>query len=326
MRNGFFVGKRTLRMRGRADAPRRAQPAAPRLDRLLRARPEDRTEHSLLMDRLGLASDDRAVSDELGRRLDLAYRQELDEKLIQHRQDAWAYAAMRKRLPARSTIPRDPKARAAHDRYRGFLDAGVRFSREAIAVIEREQGAMAGRLVETADWERVEATLDGLAAAYDFRSMMHDTYRSAVERWVPLQEAWNEVRDEGWRRFPRRGDLEDRRVRLAAIESAVRSRAETRRFLDTLVKDHRRPRVAAAAFRASVAGRMATTSTYRSMERLLARPAGAAVRELGLTAPELPALRGLVSQRGPKRRAIATLIGRRAPSSRRAVAPRGARR
>ncbi|HUS64111.1 MAG TPA: hypothetical protein VMZ28_06190, partial [Kofleriaceae bacterium] len=319
--------KRTLRMRGRRDAPRRAQPAAPRLDRLLRARPEDRTEHSLLMDRLGLASDDPAVADELGRRLDRAYRQELAEKLIQHREDAWAYAAMRKRLPPRSAIARDAKARAAHDRYRRFLDAGVRFSREAIAVVEREQAGMTGRLVETADWERVEATLGGLAAEQDFRPVMHDTYRSAVERWAPLREAWNEVRDESWRRFPRRGDLDDRRARLAAIESAVRSRAETRRFLDTLVKDHRRPRVAAAAFRASVAGRMATTGTYRAMERLLARPAGAAVRELGLTPPELPALRGLVSRRGPKRRAISTLIGRRAPpSARRAVAPRGARR
>lgn len=307
---GYFVGKRTLRMRGRADASRRARPVPLRLDFFREARALDSTEHSLLMDRLGTRSDQRAVSDGLGRRLDRAYRAELDQALVWHQQSAWEFGAMLKRLPGQRAIPRDPKARAAFDRYRRFLRSGVQFSREAVAIVEREKAAAGGRLVRSADWKRLEARLKARESALDFSWIMHDTYRGALERWVPLKEEWDQVRDEAWRRFPRDRDATDRQVRIAAIEGAIRSRGETRRFLDTLVKDHRRPRVAAAAFRVAVVGGLATTGTYQAMARLLARRdlARAAGRELGLSPRELASLREVVGRRGPKRRAISSLV------------------
>ena len=316
---GFFVGKRTLRIRGRADAPRRARPASPPLDvdTLPEARALTTTEHSLLMDRLGTRSDQRAISDGLARRLDRAYRAELGQTLVWHRRSAWEYAAMLKRLPAQRAIPRDPKARAAFDRYRRFLRDGLQFSKEAVATVERERAAAKGRLVGTADWKRLEATLEARERALDFSWMMHDTYRAALERWVPLKEDYDQVREEAWRRFPRDPDVADRRVRIAAIEGAMRSRGETRRFLDALVKDHRRPRVAAAAFRVAVAGGLATTATYQAMASLLARRdlARAAGRELGLSPRELASLRQVVGRRGPKRRAISALVETRLPAT-----------
>jgi hypothetical protein len=313
VRNGFFVGARVLRIRGRADAPRRTDPASPPLERLRVARTLDTAEHGLLMDRLGLVSNQRRVADELARRLDGAYRAELADTLVWHRRSAWQYAAMLERLPARRAIPRDPKARAAFERYRRFLRGGVRFSKEAIALLESEEAAASDRLIGTADWERLEAGLADRAAANDFSWLMSDTYRAALDRWLQLGDEWSEVRDEAGRRFPGRGDMADRRVRIAAIARALESRSETRRFLNALVRDHRRPRVAAAAFQAAVAGGVATTGTYRAMARLLARRdlAGSIGRELGLDRRELAALRELVERRGPKRRAISALIDRR---------------
>ena len=322
--DGFFVGKRTLRIRGRADAPRRARPASPPLDLLQDTRAPATTEHSLLMDRLGTRSDQRAISDRLARRLDRAYRTELDQTLVWHRRSAWEYAAMLERLPAQRAIPRDPKARAALDRYRRFLRDGLQFSKEAVAIVEREKAAAQDGLVGTGDWKRLEATLEARARALDFSWIMHDTYRAAVERWVPLKNDYDQVREQAWRRFPRDPEVADRRVRIAAIESAMRSRGETRRFLDTLVKDHRRPRVAAAAFRVAVVDGLATTATYQAMASLLARRdlARAAGRELGLSPRELASLRQVVGRRGPKRRAISALVETRLPATTGPPAPR----